>query len=77
MTHYTPEDLVRYLYNETSQAESAAIKSALDRDWALNEKFNVLQSSLKILDGALESPRQEVVLRILNYAQKTMSEPAR
>lgn len=75
MTRYTPEDLIRYLYKETSASENIAIKAALEQDWALNEKFKILESSLKILDKATESPRAEVVLKILDYAQKTMVEP--
>ena len=75
MTRYTTEDLVRYLYQQTSLAENIDIKAALDLDWALNEKFKVLKSSVNILDGALESPRIEVVLSILDYARKTMVAP--
>ena len=75
MTQYTPEDLIRYLYKETSASENTAIKAALDQDWTLKEKFNILESSLKILDKATESPRAEVVSRIMDYAQKTMVEP--
>lgn len=75
MTRYTPEDLIRYLYKETSASENIAIKTALEQDWALNEKFKILESSLKILDKATESPRVEVLLRIMDYAQKTMVEP--
>ncbi len=74
MTQYTPEDLLRYLYRQTSYAESNAIKAALDRDWALNEKFKVLESSFQILDGAIESPRAEVIVRVMEYAKKTMVE---
>lgn len=74
MTRYTPEDLLRYLYKETSLSENVAIKAALDQDWALKEKFKILESSLNILDGAIESPRMEVVLSVLDYAQKTMAE---
>ena len=74
MTHYTPEDLLRYLYRQTSPAESTAIKAALDQNWALNEKFKVLESSLHILDGAIEAPRTEVVTTILDYAKRTMVE---
>lgn len=75
MTRYTPEDLIRYLYKETSASENIAIKAALDQDWALKEKFSILESSLDILGKATESPRTEVVLRIMDYAQKTMVEP--
>ena len=76
MPLYTPEDLLLYLYKETSQLESAAIEAALAEDWTLREKFEVLQASVKSLDAIVESPRQEVVFNVLNYAQKAMIQPA-
>lgn len=76
MPLYTPEDLLQYLYKETSQQESAAIEAALAEDWTLREKFEVLLASVKSLDSILESPREEVITKVLNYAQKTMTQPA-
>jgi len=76
MTLYTPEDLLQYLYKETSDQESAAIEKALTDDWALREKLEVLRSSIKRLNMAIETPRVEVVLHVLNYARETMVEPA-
>lgn len=69
MTNFTPEDLLMYLYNETTPEQSAFIDEALKNDWALREKLNVLRTSMQRLDRVTESPRTEVVLKILNYAR--------
>ena len=42
MIKITPEDLVRYLYNETSEQKTAAIKAALQTDWNLQETYEKL-----------------------------------
>ena len=74
MTKFTPEDLIQYLYKETSPQQTAAIAEALTQDWALREKFNVLKTSMERLDTLTESPRTEVVLNILNYAREKSAE---
>jgi hypothetical protein len=71
MHHYTPEDLIQYLYKETSPNVTAAIEDALQKDWTLREKLAVLKASMQRLDAAIEQPRTEVVLSILKYATKT------
>jgi hypothetical protein len=75
MTLYTPEDLLQYLYKETSTQESIAIEKALVENWALKEKCDVLRSSIDSLDAVIESPRVEVILQVLNYARETMVQP--
>ena len=42
MHNFTQEDLLQFLYNETSIEKTAAIKEALVNDWNLREKFNFL-----------------------------------
>jgi hypothetical protein len=71
---FTPEELVQYLYKETSQEKTSAIEAALQNDWALREKLEVLKSSLDVLDKGLESPRTSTVLKVLNYARQTAPE---
>ncbi len=71
MQSFTPEDILLYLYKETSPEMTRAIEEALTKDWALREKLNVLQASMQRLENITESPRTEVVLNILNYARKT------
>ena len=68
---FTPEDLLRYLYKETSPAMNAAIEAALDEDWTLREKLEVLKASARNLDRIVESPRTEVIKNILQYARET------
>jgi hypothetical protein len=74
MPLFTPEDLLLYLYKESSPDLTAAIESALKEDWMLREKLQVLQSSANELDKVTVSPRMEVVLRVMNYARKTAIE---
>jgi len=76
MTLYTPEDLLQYLYKETSAQESIAIEKALSENWTLREKFEILRSSIDSLNSVVESPRVEVILQVLNYARETMVESA-
>lgn len=68
MHHYTPEDLIRYLYKETSPEETDEIEQALESDWTLREKMSVLKTSNERLNALIETPRTEVVLNILKYA---------
>ena len=70
MVDYTPEDLLLYLYNETSVEQAAAIKKALKDDWTLREKLAVLKTSMQRLNRITESPRTEIVINILNYARE-------
>ena len=71
MTLFTPEDLLRYLYKESSPEMTLAIEAALKEDWMLREKLEVLRSSHNTLDTVTVAPRMEVVMRIMNYARKT------
>ena len=74
MNNYSPEDLLLYLYNETSAEATAAIDAALEKDWTLREKLAVLKASQQRLDAIVESPRTEVVLSVLRYAAATQKE---
>ncbi len=70
MIKITPEDLVRYLYNETSEQKTASIRAALQTDWNLKETYENLASSMKNLDEVKFSPRPETINKILEYASK-------
>lgn len=74
MTNFTPEDLLLYLYNETSPRQTAAIEKALKKDWTLREKLEVLKASMQKLDKLKQVPRTEVVLNVLNYAREKTAE---
>jgi len=73
MTNFTPEDLLLYLYKETSIKKTAAIERALQIDWTLREKLNVLKASMERLDKITLSPRTEVVLNVINHAREQVT----
>ncbi len=70
MIKFTTEDLVRYLYNETSEQKTAMIKAALQTDWNLRETYDKLVNSQKSLNEIKFSPRRQTVNKILEYASK-------
>lgn len=70
MTKFTPEDLLLYLYKETSPEQTSAIDEALKKDWTLREKLAVLKTSMQRLDKIVVAPRTEVVLQVLNHARE-------
>lgn len=74
MTKFTPEDLLLYLYKESSPQLTDAIQQALQVDWTLREKFNVLKTATLSLDQIQQSPRTEAILNIMNYAREKSSE---
>ncbi len=70
MTKFTPEDLVQYLYNETSVQKTAAIKAELNTDWNLRESFEQIVAAQKNLEEIKLSPREEAVNKILQHTTK-------
>jgi len=74
MHSFTSEDLLLYIYGETSQETTAAIKAALQIDWSLQEKLNLLTASIEELDTISFSPDKQSVANILNYAEKAVEE---
>ncbi len=70
MPKYTTEDLIQYLYHETTDEQNIAIKKAIDTNYELQEKLKALESSRQGLDSILESPREQSVLAILDYANR-------
>ena len=71
MHNYTPEDLLLYLYKETSTEQTIAIEEELKKNWALREKLAVIKTAMERLNNLTISPRTEVVLRILQQANPT------
>lgn len=68
MHNFTPEDLICYLYKETTAESNVAIEAAMEQDWTLREKLAVLKASHERLNTLIESPRTEIVLNVLRNA---------
>ena len=65
----TQDNLLRYIYGETSQEEASFIEEALLSDWELQEIFQTLVESKNLLDSASYEPRNIAVRRILEYSR--------
>lgn len=70
MNKFSPEDLVAYLYKETSERKTAAIKAALEIDWDLQESYKQLQAAQENLEKVVLSPREEAVNKILQHVSR-------
>ena len=76
MINYSPEELLQYLYKETTPELTEAIEKALLEDWTLREKLAVLKASQERLNTLIEAPRTQTVLNILRYADSTEKVPS-
>ena len=70
MIKITSEDLVRYLYGETSTQKTARIKVALQIDSDLASEYEQLQSTYSNLnkEDVKLTPRTKTIENILEYA---------
>ena len=71
MTNFTQEDLVQYLYRETSENKTVAIGVALETDWDLRDAFEQIVICQKNLEEVNLSPRTEAVNKILQHITKS------
>lgn len=75
MHNFTQEDLLQYLYKETSTEMTAAIGAAVISDYCLREQMETLAASIKQLNNVpLLSPRKRSIDNILDYAEKAVTE---
>lgn len=70
MNKITTEDLVRYLYKETSPQKTDRIKAALQIDNLLRDEYEKLKNTHSKLEEVSLSPRTETINSILEYAAK-------
>lgn len=63
---FTPTDLIRYLYHETTEEENREIESALLCDADLRQQYHELKEILAGLNEALLSPPDDVVSKVMS-----------
>ena len=68
---FTQTDLIRYLYQETTEEEKREIDKALEKDKELQAMFAELLSVKKGLDSAQLEPSGNTILNILAYSRQT------
>ncbi len=73
MQNFTTEILIQYLYGETSPEQTIEIERALQHDWMLHEKLNILRESFNLLDStSLKKPRKKTISSIMDYARQAV-----
>jgi hypothetical protein len=58
---FTQNDLIRYIYDETSNAESSEIQQALLCNGSLQEEYKSLSGVISMLDELLETSRSSSI----------------
>lgn len=66
---FTHDDLIRYIYRETSDEEDKELEHTLLCDPRLSEALKELKSLFNNLDGILEEPSERLINNILNYSK--------
>lgn len=66
---FTQDDLIRFLYHETSEQEEREINRALLCDSVLQAQYKELTAGMKALDEAQMQPSSATVLSILSYSR--------
>ena len=73
MPNFTTEDLLVYLYEEMEPAQAHELEAALQSDWALHQKYQVLlEARTTLTTYSLSSPRSVSISRILGYAEASL-----
>lgn len=68
---FTSENLVKYLYHESSVSERLAVREGLERDDSLREAFQELVSGYQQLPKVKFNASAKTIQRILRYSERT------
>ena len=72
--NFTLNHLTKFIYRETTAAESIAISKALSEDWELFEAYEEMKKSYMQLPKATFNPSPSTIQNILKYSQETAVE---
>lgn len=68
----TPEDLIRFVYQETTQEENLRILHTLESDKELRDELSELLNTIELLNELKYEPN-ETILKILNEEANSSS----
>ena len=68
---FTQTDLIRYLYQETTEEEAKEISKALQRDEELKAQYADLCAARNAIDASALEQSSATVLNILSYSRST------
>ena len=66
---FTQNDLVRYIYKETTPEESSEIEIAMLFDEQLADAYTELFSVVNSLEASTKSPSQKTIDAIISYSK--------
>jgi len=62
------EELIQFLYNETSIEQNIRIQKALETDWNVKEEYEMLQETIAELKKVSYSPSNQTIESVLKLA---------
>lgn len=65
---FTPNDVIRYLYKETTQTENRELEKAMICHAELLDQYVQVESVKTLLDSIKKSPSARVIQDILDYS---------
>ena len=68
---FTQNDLIRFIYKETSVRETLAIQEALNSDFDLFVEYQELYQAYQQLPKVTFSPSKSTIQDILQYSQRS------
>ena len=72
---FTKNHLIRFIYKETTVAETMAINDALNEDFELLEKYHELMQGFHQLPQVKFNPTDASIQSILRHSKQTSVEP--
>ena len=66
---FTQDDVIRYVYHETSESETLEIEQTLLCDVKLQEVYKEITGVINQLDEKMKTPSQLAINNILRYAK--------
>lgn len=71
----THDDLLRYLYGETTPPENTLIEVRLTSDNVFRQQYEEARALMGLLDKAVLAPPPRVIEAILQYARQRTCQP--
>lgn len=68
---FTPNDLIRYIYQEMTEGEQELLMQALHSDESLMQEYMEMLSAIESMDQLQLNPSEKVVQAIKSKAQST------
>ena len=73
MPKFTTEDLLLFLYDEMKVDQKKELEAALQTDWALSQKYQVLKEAHDKLNNIkITAPRSKTIAAIMQYAEESI-----